>query len=87
MVAQNEINRVEIFLQMIAGQIETLRQGIFDLSDETGFYTLATDWQEAMSMVDVLNKMPLTPEQRKRFDDLLNELERVKPIAEKLNLV
>lgn len=41
---QDEINRADIFLRTIAGQIETLKRGIYDLNDETGFYALATDW-------------------------------------------
>jgi len=85
---QDEINRADIFLRTIAGQIETLKQELYDLSDETGFYALATDWQETMSIVEALkNNQYLTPEQKKRFDDLLDELEKVKPIAEKLNLI
>ncbi len=85
---QDEINRADIFLRTIAGQIETLKQELYNLSDETGFYALATDWQETMSMVEALkNNQHLTPEQKKRFDDLLDELEKVKPIAEKLNLI
>ncbi|MEJ5222840.1 MAG: hypothetical protein WHV44_00170 [Anaerolineales bacterium] len=88
MATQDEINRADIFLRTIAGQIETLKQELYDLSDETGFYALATDWQETMSMVEALkNNQYLTPEQKKRFDDLLDELEKVKPIAEKLNLI
>lgn len=89
MATQDEINRVDIFLRTIAGQIETLLRELYDLSDETGFYALATDWQETMSMVEALKKNQhlLTPEQKERFDDLLNELEKVTPIAEKLNLV
>ncbi|HEY9076977.1 MAG TPA: hypothetical protein VIO61_10610 [Anaerolineaceae bacterium] len=88
MVTQDEITRADIFLRTIAGQIETLKQGIYDLGDETGFYALATDWQETISMVESLrnNQNLLTPEQKERFEDVLNELERVKPIAEKLNL-
>ena len=88
MATQDEINRADIFLRTIAGQIETLKQELYDLSDETGFYALATDWQETMSIVEALkNNQYLTPEQKKRFDDLLDELEKVKPIAEKLNLI
>ncbi|NPV85999.1 MAG: hypothetical protein HPY45_08335 [Anaerolineae bacterium] len=89
MATQDEINRADIFLRTIAGQIETLKQELYDLSDETGFYALATDWQETMSMVEVLkkNQYLLTPEQKERFDDLLDELEKVKPIAERLNLI
>ena len=88
MATQDEINRADIFLRTIAGQIETLKQELYDLSDETGFYALATDWQETMSMVEALkSNQYLTPEQKKRFDDLLDELEKVKPIAEKLNLI
>jgi len=89
MATQDEINRADIFLRTIADQIETLKQELYDLSDETGFYALAADWQETMSMVEVLKKNQhlLTPEQKERFDDLLDELEKVKPIAEKLNLI
>lgn len=88
MVTQDEITRADIFLRTIAGQIETLKQDIYDLGDETGFYALATDWQETMSMVESLrnNQNLLTPEQKERLEDLLNELKKVKPIAEKLNL-
>ncbi|MEZ0396823.1 MAG: hypothetical protein ABWK53_10400 [Anaerolineales bacterium] len=82
-------DKVDVFLKTIAGQIETLEQGVFDLSDETGFYTLATDWQEALSMVEVLeqNRNTLTQEQAKRLGELLNRLKEVMPIAKKLNLV
>ncbi|GIV63924.1 MAG: hypothetical protein AB1457_14375 [Chloroflexota bacterium] len=89
MVAQDEVNRADIFLTTIAGQIEALRQGLFDLSDEVGFYDIATEWVEVMSMVDTLKESrdSLTPEQREQFDDLLSELEKVKPIVEKLKLI
>lgn len=82
-------DKIDMFLKVIAGQIETLEQGVFDLSDETGFYTLAIDWQEALSMVEVLeqNRNTLTQEQAKRLDELLNRLKEVMPIAKKLNLV
>lgn len=81
-------DKVDVFLKTIAGQIETLEQGVFDLNDETGFYTLATDWQEVLSMVEELkqNRSMLTQEQAKRLDELLNRLKEVMPIAKKLNL-
>lgn len=86
MVAQDKI---DVFLKVIAGQIDTLEQGVFDLSDETGFYALATDWQDVLSMVEVLeqNRDTLTQEQAGKFDELQNRLEEVMPIAEKLKLI
>lgn len=89
MVTQDEISRADIFLNSIAGLVETLKEGVFDLSDETGFYILATDWLEVASMIESLkeNRHLLTPEQRERFGELLNELESVEPVAKRLNLI
>lgn len=82
-------DKIDVFLKVIAGQIETLEQGVFDLSDETGFYALATDWQDVLSMVEVLeqNRDTLTQEQARKFDELQSRLEEVMPIAEKLKLI
>jgi len=82
-----EVSRVNIFLRSIASAEDELRNGI-EIGNDLDFYTYATEWTNIMGMVEELLSKPqeLGDDERKRLDELLQELESVKPIAEKHHL-